>query len=169
MGDTIIAYLLGFDSQRDHRGRVCNGYPWDLKKFDFYQLPKDAKVKVYNEIIKPWLDQYGIIGVHRFERFDFAELDNVQVLSVDPRSMLDQAASMYLDKVHTDSGYYQTIDQNFNNAIVARYGHNSELRLQFAKKRIVQWCEHNILSTDTVLSLDEFLQDNSCVDKFQVR
>lgn len=168
LGDTVIAYLLGFDSQRDHRGRIRNGYPWDLKEVDFYYQPLDSKIKVYVEIIKPWLDEYNIIGVHRFECFDFALLDDVQVLSIDPRSMLDQVASMYLDKVQSDEGYYHSADQTVNDAIVARYGNNSELKLQLAKKRIIQWCEHNILSSDIVLSLDEFVQDNSCVDKFRV-
>jgi hypothetical protein len=169
MGDTIIAQLLGKEDQRDELGRVRNEYPCDLKKFDFYQMPWDLQVKVYTETIKPWLDTNQIIGAHRFEQFDFKKLNsNFRVLSIDPRSQLEQVAGMFLSKVQADQGYYLSIDQAVNNAIVARYGSNSKIQLQLAQKRIVQWTEHNILSTDIVLSLDEFLQDSSCIDEFRI-
>jgi hypothetical protein len=60
------------------------------------------------------------------------------------------------------------MDQTFDNAIVERYGNNGELRIKFAQKKIIQWAEHNILPSDNVVSLTEFLQDNSCVDQFKV-
>lgn len=167
MGDTVIAYLLGKEDQRDYLGRVRNGYPWNLKDVEFYRLAHRDKVKVYVDKIKPWLDEYNVIGAHRFEQFDFCQLDDVMVLSIDPRTCLDIVAEMFLAKVQFDEGYFRDIDQNVNNAIVSRYGNNSELRLKFAQKRIIQWAEHNILPTDNVLGLDEFLQNKSCVDRFK--
>lgn len=169
MGDTIIAYLLGVDYQRDYLGRVRHEYPWNFKDVGFYQLPIESKANIFTDVIKPWLDDCGIIGAHRFEQFDFRELDNsIQVLSIDPRSCLDQVAKMFIDKVQSELGYYHAVDQTLDSAIVEKYGIDSELRIKFAQKKIIQWAEHNILPSDNVVGLDEFLQDSSCVDQYKV-
>jgi len=169
MGDTIIAYLLGVDYQRDYLGRVRHEYPWNFKDVGFYQLPIESKANIFIDIIKPWLDDCSIIGAHRFEQFDFRELDNdIQVLSIDPRCCLDQVAKMFLNKVQSETGYYHAMDQTLDTAIAERYGPSSELRIKFAQKKITQWAERNILPSDSVVSLTEFLQDNSCVDQFKV-
>lgn len=160
MGDTIIAQLSGLPYHKDYLDRVKLDYPWDLKLVDFYYCTREQQQHTYQSCIKPWLNQHRFVGVHRFEQFDFQSLDtNILVISIDPMACIDHVVNLYLTKVQSELGYSKTTDQLLSQ-------HSADINRALATKRITQWRDTNILSSDIVFDLNAFLQDSNYCNTF---
>ena len=160
MGDTIIAQLSGLPYHKDYLDRVKLDYPWDLKLVDFYYCTREQQQYTYQSRVKPWLIQHQIMGVHRFEQFDFRLLDSdISVISIDPAHCIDHVVDLYLNKVQSELGYSKATDQQLSQRSI-------EINRALAAKRIRQWRNANILPSDIVFDLNAFLQDSNYCNTF---
>jgi len=160
MGDTIIAQLSGLPYHKDHLDRVKLDYPWDLKLVDFYHCTSEQQQNIYQSSVKPWLIKHQIVGVHRFEQFDFKVLDSdISVISIDPSHCINYVVDLYLTKVQSELGYSKATDQQLSQRSI-------EINRALAAKRIGQWRNANILSSDIVFDLNAFLQDSNYCNTF---
>lgn len=168
LGDTVITYLKDIPYWTDYVGSVKLDYPWNLKTVDFYESIPEQQRLVYSSIVKPWLEKNNVIGAHRFNCFDFKQLDPaLNVLTIDPRSSLDYVAPLFINKVQKIVGYYNSDTQALDTALAKRYGDNSALQIELAKKQIIEWCDQNIISGDVVIDLAKFLDNSEYIKQFQ--
>jgi hypothetical protein len=168
LGDTVITKLTDLPQWKDYLGSVKLDYPWNLKNVKFYQSLPEQQQYVYNEIIKPWLVEKHVIGVHRFEQFDFTQLDKkLKVLSIDCRQCLDYVAPLFIQKVQKVVGHYDSTVQHLDTVITQKYSDNHKLKIELSKRQILNWCNTNILPGDAVMQLEKFLEDPNYIHQFK--
>jgi hypothetical protein len=168
LGDTIIAQLSGLAYIKDQTNRTLLEYPSNLKHTDFYGKTLAEQQSIYKVDIAPWLSTHGIIGSHRFESFDYRQLDNsIKVISINPMGSLDTIVKYYKEKVFN---LYPHPDERIStliNKIDNKYGVDSKHYAIIIQKYIKQWVENNILESDIILDIDKFINNPQYLNDFR--
>ena len=163
MGDTVISQLSGLPFIKDNLNRTIIDYPDELKQVEFYDGSTSDQTLVYKQHLADALHDKGILGAHRFKQFDFKSLDHrIKVVSIDPTTVLQQVVEWYTEKVFA----VYTHNNNTINKILEKNDH--KLNAIRFKYDIEYWIKTNILKSDIIFDLGQYIANPEYINEFKV-
>ena len=150
--DEVGAYRMTYDSF--------------LKYPTTYQLPLEEMIKQFNKVCLPFIEKNNVTGAHRISKFDYTLLNpNLKTISIDPTDCYDKVADAFLTKVIGVHNVQSSTD------LLTKYLLDNDLysqAKQYQETLIKKWKKDNIIETDYVFYLKEYLEDSNYIERFKI-
>lgn len=166
-GDRIMIELFDVPYRiLDEAGAYRMTYDSFLKYPNTYKLPLTEMVEKFNAISLPFIEKNKVTGAHRLSKFDYKLLNpELKTISIDPTDCYEQIADAFLKKVYGVHGIQSSADAMIEYLLENNLHSQAK---QYQEKLIKQWQKDNIIETDYIFYLKEYLKNKNYIEWFKI-
>lgn len=164
-GDRIITDLFDIKYSVSDNDTYFLPYNNILKEPETYQFDFETLLLHFQTVVQSDLTKYGVIGAHRLSKLDFTEfLPKIKVISIDPDNCINLVVDNFLKKV-------QGLRPEHDNPIIKYLLNKNQTSSAKTHKNklITDWKRDNILETDLIFSLEQYLSNKDYINYFKSR